>query len=698
MCGIVAYIGNKNCKDILINGLKRLEYRGYDSAGIGILVKSNLSTKTNSFCFSQSQNVNADNYINKNDNANNLNSNVNSNNGNNTTNTNTKINTNANFNKNTNIININIKNPNETNKSELILNSMEQIKIVKQAGKIKDLEKLLENIEINGTIGIGHTRWATHGEPNQVNAHPHMDCNGRIAVVHNGIIENYSKLKEELIKKGHKFVSETDTEVLPHLLEEHLNNYAQGNLLIAMQKLLKTIKGSGAIVALSLEHPDELVAGRIASPLIVGVGGAKGENFFASDMPAVLEHTRQFIIINDYETVRITRNNVEVYDSEGILINREPFKVSWTMESAEKAGYEDFMLKEMFEQPYGIRETLRGRLSNGAFNFDEINLTEQQIKDLKKIQIIACGTSYHAALTGKLIIEKWAKIPVEVDISSEYRYRDPIVDNNCLFIAISQSGETIDTLAAIREAKGRGAKVMAVTNVVGSTIARESDSVVYTHAGPEIGVCATKTFTAQIVVMYMIGLYLAKIKGTLSSDEYLKIIKELEIIPNKIQFILNNAHQIKKIADQTCKYTCFLFLGRIYGFPMALEGALKLKEISYIHAEGYAAGEMKHGPIALTDTKTVVVGVMPQDFVYEKMLSNIQEVKARNAKIFSIISKGDKNTQKYSDFVFEVPKTLEELYGILTVVPMQLYAYYIAKNLGRNVDQPRNLAKSVTVE
>ena len=403
-------------------------------------------------------------------------------------------------------------------------------------------------------------------------------------------------------------------------------------------------------------------------------------------------------MINDYETVRITENKVDIYDADGKILQREPFKVNWSLESAEKGGYEDFMLKEIFEQSYGIKETMRGRLLNGELNFEELNLTDEQIKKLKKIQIIACGTSYHAALTGKLIIEKWAKIPVEVDISSEYRYRDPIVDENCLFIAITQSGETIDTLAAIREARVKGARVMAVTNVVGSTVARESDSVIYTHAGPEIGVCATKTFSAQIMVMYLLGLHLSRVKGICEPEKYNKIIEELKIIPNKVQLILSNSDKIKKIADDTYKYTCFLFLGRIYGFPMALEGALKLKEISYIHAEGYAAGEMKHGPIALTDTSTVVVGVIPQDYVYEKMISNLQEVKARNAKIFALISEGDKNIEKYADYIFELPKTLEELNGILAVIPLQLYAYYIAKNLNRNVDQPRNLAKSVTVE
>lgn len=625
MCGIVAYIGNKQCKNILINGLKRLEYRGYDSAGIGILTGS-------------------------------------SNENNNT------IGNTADF----------------------------QIKIVKEAGKIKTLEESLKSIEADGVCGIGHTRWATHGEPTQINAHPHTDCNGKIAVVHNGIIENYGHLKEDLVKKGHIFLSQTDTEVLPHLLEEYLKNGSDGNLQNAMQKLLKTIRGSGAIVALSADHPDELVAGRVSSPLIVGV--SKDGNFFASDMPAVLEHTHSFIVINDFETVRITKDNVEIFNHDGKIVKREPFKAGWSIESAEKGGYEDFMLKEIFEQPYGIKETMRGRLSNGTLNFDELNLSQQQIKDLKRIQIIACGSSYHAALTGKLVIEKWAKIPVEVDFSSEYRYRDPLVADNCLFIAISQSGETIDTLAAIREAKSKGAKVVAVTNVVGSTIARESDTVLYTHAGPEVGVCATKTFTAQIVVMYLIGLYLAKVKGSVDGKKYKSVIEELELIPEKIQLILNNAAKIKCVADATYRHSCFLFLGRIYGFPVALEGALKLKEISYMHAEGYPAGEMKHGPIALTDTKTIVVGIIPQDFVYDKMRSNLLEVKARRAQIFSIITDGDKDTGEYSDYIFKIPRTMEELYGILEVISLQLYAYYIAKNHNRNVDQPRNLAKSVTVE
>src|SRR4030042_4076044 len=402
-----------------------------------------------------------------------------------------------------------------------------------------------------------------------------------------------------------------------------------GDLLKAMQKVLKKIRGSGAIVAISSYHPEELIGARVLSPLIVGV--SKEGNFFASDIPAVLEYTRNFIVIKDYETVRLTKDRVEIYNREGELMEREPFKVDGGVISAEKSGYEDFMLKEIFEQPYGARETMRGRLTNGKLHFNELGLSAEQIKNLKKVQIIACGTSYHAALIGKQVIEKWVKIPVEVDYSSEYRYRDPLVADNCLFIAITQSGETINTLAAIREAKSKGAKVVAVTNVVGSTIARESESVIYTHAGPEIGVCATKTFTAQILVMYLIGLYLAKVKGSIDGQKYESLTSELEVIPKKIQLILNNAAKIKHVADETCRHSCFLFLGRIYGFPVSLEGALKLKEISYIHAEGYPAGEMKHGPIALTDTRTVVVGIIPQDFVYEKMRSNLLEVKARKA-------------------------------------------------------------------
>jgi glucosamine--fructose-6-phosphate aminotransferase (isomerizing) len=617
MCGIIAYIGDKYCKDIIINGLKRLEYRGYDSAGIAVIMSDGACDKDKKEC---------------------------------------------------------------------------RIIAAKQAGKIKDLEESIKGMDFDSTIGIGHTRWATHGAPTQINAHPHLDCTGKIAVVHNGIIENYAELKDELIAKGHKFVSETDTEVLPHLLEE----YYEGDLLLSMQKLLKRIKGSGAIVALNSDSPDEIIAARIASPLIIGIG--REGNFLASDMPAVLEHTRNFIIVNDFETIRLKKNKVEIFDADGKLVQRESFKVNWSITSAEKSGYEDFMLKEIFEQPFGIKETMRGRLIDSELQFEELNMSEDQIRKLNKIQIIACGTSSHAALLGKQLIERWARIPVEVEVSSEYRYKNPIVEENCLFIAITQSGETIDTLAAIREAKSKGAKIVAITNVVGSTVAREADSVIYTHAGPEIGVCATKTFTAQIIVMYLMALYFGKVTGEINIEKYKRIVEELDFLPDKIQLILNDAEKIKKIADHLYRYRTFLFLGRIFGLPVALEGALKLKEISYIHAEGYAAGEMKHGPIALTDTNTTVVGIIPKDFVYDKMLSNIEEVKARHATIFVIATEGDTEIQKYSNYVFYIPSSIEELYGILTIIPLQLFSYYVAKNLGRNVDQPRNLAKSVTVE
>ncbi|MCG9478971.1 MAG: glutamine--fructose-6-phosphate transaminase (isomerizing) [Actinomycetia bacterium] len=611
MCGIVAYTGRKNCRQILIDGLRRLEYRGYDSAGIAVT--------------------------------------------------------------------------GDDKKTPLL-------EVVKEAGKIRELEAQLERVSVDGHCGIGHTRWATHGEPSRENAHPHLDCSGRIAVVHNGIIENYQQLKTELEAEGHKFVSQTDTEVLAHLLEK----YNEGDLLPAMQKVVGKIKGSGAIVAVSTDSPAQLIAARIASPLVVGISGSG--NFLASDMPAVLEHTRTFLIIEDYETVRVTPKRVEIFDREGRKVSRKPFKVNWSIQSAEKAGYADFMLKEIFEQPYGIKETMRGRLVDGELDFGELGLDKKQISELKKIQIIACGTSYHAAMVGKQVIEKWARIPVEIDYSSEYRYRDPMVEDNCLFVAITQSGETIDTLAAVREARIKGAKVAAITNVVGSTIARESDSVIYTHAGPEIGVCATKTFTAQLVVIYLMALYFGHIRGTISSGQYQDLVQEMLAVPDKVQQILDNSREIKKIADKTFKFGCFLFLGRIYGLPMALEGALKLKEVSYIHAEGYPSGEMKHGPIALTDRNTVVVGVMPRDLVYEKILGNIQEARARKATLFSITTEGNQELRNYVDYCFGIPKICQELSGILTVVPLQLYSYYIAKKLGRDVDQPRNLAKSVTVE
>ncbi len=605
MCGIVAYTGDGNCRQILIEGLKRLEYRGYDSAGIAIL-----SPKNEGY----------------------------------------------------------------------------SVQLLKEAGKIRELEAELGNRKMEGGCGIGHTRWATHGEPNKNNAHPHQDCKGEVTLVHNGIIENYITLKKDLEANGHRFLSDTDTEVLPHLLE-----HSQGSLLKAMQSLSKKIKGSGAIVAISPNEPGVLIGTRISSPLIAGIS-EKG-NFLASDIPAVLEHTRKFLLIEDYETVRVTPKKVEIFDRQGRPVRREPFNVDWSISSAQKDGFDDFMLKEIFEQPKAVRDTMRGRQA-----FEELNMDEQQIKGIKKINIIACGTSYHAALTGKQLIEKWARVPVEIDYSSEYRYRDPVVEAGSLFVAITQSGETIDTLAAIREARSKGARVVAITNIVGSSAARESDSVIYTHAGPEIGVCATKTFTAQLMLMYLMALYFARAKGTINYEKFKQVSNGLEAIPDKIQHILDRSQEIKRIAGLTSRYTCFLFLGRIYGLPMAMEGALKLKEVSYIHAEGYPAGEMKHGPIALADKNTLVVGIMPHDGVYEKMLSNILEVKARGADLFAISDQRNGELEKQVDHYFAIPEVIEELSGILTAIPLQLYSYYIAKNLGRDVDQPRNLAKSVTVE
>lgn len=611
MCGIVAYTGNQDCRKLLLEGLKRLEYRGYDSAGISIISRNG---------------------------------------------------------------------------------TIPTLEVVKEAGKIRELENSLDSSMVAGNCGIGHTRWATHGEPTRENAHPHLDCSQKIAVVHNGIIENYQQLKAELEAEGHQFISQTDSEVLPHLLEK----YYEGNLIAAMQKTMARIKGSGAVVAICLDEPDQLAAARIASPLVVGVS-PKG-NFLASDMPAILEHTRNFLIIEDYETVRVTPESVEIFGPDGKAVTKKPFRVNWNIQSAEKAGYADFMLKEIFEQPYGIRETMRGRLTEQELNFAELGFSVQQVNDIEKVQIIACGTSYHAALAGKQVIEKWAKIPVEVDYGSEYRYRNPMVGDHCLVIAITQSGETIDTLAAVREARGKGARVAAITNVVGSTIARESDAVIYTHAGPEIGVCATKTFSAQLVVIYLLALYLAKAKKVIGDKEYRRIIRELLSLPEKVQQVLDQSQQIKKIADKTYRYSCFLFLGRLYGLPMALEGALKLKEVSYIHAEGYPAGEMKHGPIALTDRNTVVVGIMPLDDVYEKIWGNVQEAKARKATLLAITTQGNNELKKAIDYCFFIPPIDQPLSGILTIIPLQLYSYYIAKNLGRDVDQPRNLAKSVTVE
>lgn len=608
MCGIVGYIGDKNSTPILLDGLRRLEYRGYDSAGLSVLNEGSLKT-------------------------------------------------------------------------------------VRRQGRLDELEKALDESGFESSLGIGHTRWATHGAPSERNAHPHLDCTGNIAVVHNGIIENFISLKEDLQAKGHTFKSDTDTEVFAHLIEEV---YA-GDLTKAVKEAIKKVEGSFALVVISSNHPDLMVAARKESPLILGVG--EGEYFLASDIPAVLKHTREVLILENGEVVELHRDGYKVttFDDEPVI--RDLFEVHWDDEAAEKSGFEDFMLKEIFEQPVAVRETIRGRISDDyKIGLHEINLSEDEIRGLDKVFVVACGTSYHAGIIGKYAIEKLAKLPVEIEIGSEFRYREPIIDSATLAIVITQSGETADTLAGLRSAKERGGKIMAITNMVGSSVTREADGVLYTHAGPEIGVAATKTLVAQMTALALLSLYLATVRGTINEREAKSIMDEINRLPDKIARILENVELIRKWSEKFCNCADFLFLGRGVGLSVALEGALKLKEISYIHAEGCAAGEMKHGPIALLDETVPVVAVATKNVVYDKMLSNIQEVRARCAPVIAVATEGDELIKSYADYVYYVPETHELLSPILAVIPLQLLAYYVAKLRGCNVDQPRNLAKSVTVE
>jgi glucosamine--fructose-6-phosphate aminotransferase (isomerizing) len=613
MCGIVGYIGDRDCVPLLITGLKRLEYRGYDSAGIAVLNRN--------------------------------------------------------------------------------------IDVVRRLGKLRELETALEKgasgTKVEATIGIGHTRWATHGKPSEENAHPHSDCTGRFAVVHNGIIENYVALREALVERGHIFRSQTDTEVIAHLVEEKYD----GDLLIAVRDAIEDLRGSYAIAVLAKDEPDRIIAARKDSPLILGIGD--GENFIASDIPAILGSTRSVLLLENDEIADVKRDRIKVYNVENNMmkVERDIYEVRWDDEAAEKCGYEDFMLKEINEQPVAIRETIRSSFHGGRVNIDMAShLTDEDIKAVRKIFIVACGTSYHAGLIGKTVIENWAGIPVEVDIASEFRYRNPIIDKNTLVIAISQSGETADTLASLREARDRGATVVAISNVVGSTITREADGIIYTHAGPEIGVAATKTLVSQIAAVYVIALYLAQVRNTMSQNEIERYIEELKSIPGKIEEQLKDNSAIEECAGRFVSCKSFLFLGRGIGLPVALEGALKLKEISYIHAEGYAAGEMKHGPIALLEKEVPVVVVATKGHTYEKVVSNIQEVRARDSFVIAVATEGDEEIKNHADYVLFVPETSEYLSALPSVVPLQLLSYYIAKNRGCNVDQPRNLAKSVTVE
>jgi len=608
MCGIVGYVGPRQAEAVLLGGLARLEYRGYDSAGLAIV----------------------DN---------------------------------------------------------------EELDVVRRVGKLENLRHVVDEKPMRGTTGIGHTRWATHGKPTERNAHPHVDCTGRIAVVHNGIIENYMDLRAELEAEGHTLRSETDTETIAHLVER----YYEGDLAAAVRATIRRLVGSYAIAAVHLDQPDVLIAARKDSPLIIGLG--EGENIIASDIPAVLEYTRDVLSLHDDEVATVTAEGVSVTDLDGAPVGCETMHIEWDLAAAEKGGYEDFMLKEIHEQPNGIRETLRGRRADdGRILLSELQMTREETAALQRVFIIACGTSYHAGLVGKLLIERWARMPVEVAVSSEFRYGDPIIDDKTLTIAITQSGETADTLAGVREARARGSKVLAITNVVGSRVTRESDGVIYTHAGPEIGVAATKTFTAQLSAIYVLALHLAQAKDALPAEEIDSAWAELVAMPEKVQAILDYSGDIEACARAYTQPCSSLFLGRGIGVPVAAEGALKLKEISYIHAEAYPAGEMKHGPIALIAEDVPVVVVAVQGHTYEKVISNIQEVRARGAQVIAIATQGDEEIGRHAEHVLYVPPTSEDLSAIPAVVPLQLLSYHIAKLRGCNVDQPRNLAKSVTVE
>ena len=619
MCGIVGYIGEKQAQPILLEALKKLEYRGYDSSGIGVIT---------------------------------------------------------------------------SDKGHMLLQ--------KTRGKIKDLQALLEAHPFpESFIGISHTRWATHGVPNKVNAHPHADCTGKILVVHNGIVENFEELKKELRHKGHKFASDTDTEVVAHLIEE---NYRGGDLLAAVRKAIKRLRGAFALGVMSVDHPDTLIAARVGSPLIIGLG--KNENFIASDAPAILEHTRRIIYLKDGQLAVLKKDRVDVSTFGGQAVRPKVDRVTFKLDAVRKQGYAHFMLKEIHEQPEVLRQMLHKRLKADTVYLEGLGLNDRQLKAVDHIVIVACGTAYHAGLVGKYVIERLAGVPVFVDVSSEFRYRQPIVGRNSLVMAISQSGETADTLAAVREAKAKGAKVISICNVLGSSLARESDGVLYTYAGPEIGVASTKAYTAQLCMLYLFALKLFPLRGTYSAGvhhgasagERRLLIKRLREVPALHEKILRNKNAIAAIARANSHFGCFLFLGRNINYPSALEGALKLKEISYIPAEGYAAGEMKHGPIALIDEYRAVVCLAPQSPIYEKMVSNMQEIRARKGNIIAVATEGDTTISHHAHQTIYVPATHELLTPLLVAVPLQLLAYYIAVKLGCDVDQPRNLAKSVTVE
>jgi glucosamine--fructose-6-phosphate aminotransferase (isomerizing) len=620
MCGIVGYVGNKQVVPLIIDGLRKLEYRGYDSAGIAVV------------------------------------------------------------------------------------DDAHHLELRRAEGKLRNLEECIRLNPLDGNYGIGHTRWATHGRPTEENAHPHRDQSGKVVVVHNGIIENYLTLKERLAANGSNFKTETDTEVVAHLIG-HYKDTENLSLEEATRKAVKELRGIFALSIISVDEPDTIIAVREGPPVVIGLGD--GEFFVASDIPPILQHTRDVFFLGDREIAVLTKDSVRVTDFDGNVIEPKQQRITWDPIMAEKGGFKHFMLKEIYEQPRAVRDTVQGRVSldTGKVYLDEMNIAEDEFTSLTSIKIAACGTSWHAGHAGKFMIEKLARVPVEVDYASEFRYRDPVLTENDLLIVISQSGETADTIAAMREAKQAGCKVLAVCNVQGSMIHREADGTILTHAGPEIGVASTKAFTSQMVALYLFALYLGELRGTISPDEGKKLAQDLAELPLKIEQLLNDADSIEELSKEFFRVQDFLYLGRGINFPVALEGALKLKEISYIHAEGYPAGEMKHGPNALIDEKLPVVVVNTREpgnalseLRYEKTHSNIVEVKARDGIVITVLTEGDQMSSKVSNHVIEVPETSDLLGPILAVVPLQLLSYHIAVRRGCDVDQPRNLAKSVTVE
>ncbi len=620
MCGIVGYVGNKQVVPLIIDGLRKLEYRGYDSAGIAVV------------------------------------------------------------------------------------NEEHDLEIRRAEGKLRNLEETIRLSPLDGTYGIGHTRWATHGRPTEENAHPHRDCTGRVVVVHNGIIENYLQLKERLRKSDHHFVTETDTEIMAHLIEEYLKQNSSFEQ--AVGSAVMELRGIFALAIINADEPDTIIAVRQGPPVVIGLGDR--EFFVASDIPPILQHTRDVFFLGDGEIAVINRDAVRVTDFEGNSVQPSIQRITWDPIMAEKGGFKHFMLKEIYEQPRSVRDTVQGRISldSGQVYLDEMsNVTETDFKRFTSIKIAACGTSWHAGLAGKYMIEQLARIPVDVDYASEFRYRNPVMDDNSLLLVISQSGETADTIAALREAKELGARVLAICNVQGSMIVREADGTILTHAGPEIGVASTKAFTSQMIALYLLGMYLGQVRGVLSVDEARFHAQELAELPVKLEHLLNDSDGIEELSKEFFRSTDFLYLGRGINFPVALEGALKLKEISYIHAEGYPAGEMKHGPNALIDERLPVLfvntreeGNRASELRYEKTHSNIVEVKAREGIVISVLTEGDSISSVVSDHVIEIPAASDLLSPILSIVPLQLLAYHIAVRRGCDVDQPRNLAKSVTVE